>query len=855
MAKYTPMLQQYLEIKSQHPDTLLFFRLGDFYEMFFDDAEVASRELEIVLTARDGGDAGRIPMCGVPHHSAHTYIAKLISRGYRVAICEQMEDPREAKGLVKREVVRIITPGTVIEDNMLSDTAANYLASVYIDDESAGLAFADISTGEFKICQWHGKDVLSLIYAELLRLNPSECLIAEDQPSLWTDEQSHLTNLPMVTAEFPRSYKNACEVLMHHFKVATLEGFGINDSYDLAVCAAAAILKYLEQTCHAHLHHLQAISIHHNEQYMLMDMATRRNLELTSTIRDGKREGSLLSILDYCCTAMGRRRLKSWIELPLRDLSAIQARHDAVQELKDNLQLRSSLLQALSEVYDMERLAGKIGSQMATPRDLIALKQSLQKAEVVKELLQGTSSTMLKNIAQLDVLADMNELLTRSINDAPPLSLREGDIIKKGYSPEIDELRLITSQGSDWLVEYENREKERTGIKYLKVAYNKVFGYYIEVSKSNLHLVPEDYHRKQTLVNTERFISDELKQYEERILGARERLYNLEYAEFCRIREDLINYLPRLQNTAEQMSVLDVLVSLAEAAFNNNYVRPIMDNSGIIDARSARHPVVEKHLVDSRFVPNDVKLNQEESRFAIITGPNMGGKSTYMRQTALMVVMAQMGSFVPADYARIGLVDRVFTRVGAADDLSAGQSTFMVEMVEVANILNNATADSLIILDEIGRGTSTYDGLSIAQAVSEYIVSHIKARTLFATHYHELTQLEETLPGVINLSVSVQESGDSVIFLKRVLPGRADRSYGVHVAQLAGLKREVIDRAQEILRDLETKSVKKPVEVVEQPSLFMVEDPIIQQLRRINPDELTPREALALIYKWKDGID
>jgi len=849
------MLQQYLEIKSQHPDALLFFRLGDFYEMFFDDAELASRELDIVLTARDGGDAGRVPMCGVPHHSAHTYIAKLISRGYRVAICEQMEDPREAKGLVKREVVRIITPGTVIEDNMLPETTANYLAAVCTGEEEAGLAFADVSTGEFKICQWQGKDALNLVYAELLRLNPSECLMAEDQPSLWTDEQSYLIHLPVVTAEFPRSYQSAWEVLKKHFKVATLEGFGIDDSYNLAVCAAAAIVNYLEQICHAHLHHLQTISIHHNEQYMHMDISTRRNLELTSTIREGKRDGSLLSILDYCCTAMGRRRLKNWIELPLRDLPAIQERHDAVQELKDNLQLRSSLRQALLDVYDMERLAGKIGSQMATPRDLIALKQSLQKAETVKELLQETSSAMLTRISQLDVLEDVYNLITRSINDSPPLSLKEGDIIKDGFSSEIDELRLITNQGSDWLVDYENREKERTGIKYLKVAYNKVFGYYIEVSKSNLHLVPADYHRKQTLVNTERFISDELKHYEERILGARERLYNLEYAEFCRIREELIGYLPRLQKTAEQMSVLDVLVSLAEAAFNNNYVRPVMDRSGIIEARAARHPVVEKYLVDSRFVPNDVKLNQEDSCFALITGPNMGGKSTYMRQTALMVVMAQMGSFVAADYAHIGLVDQVFTRVGAADDLSAGQSTFMVEMVEVANILNNATADSLIILDEIGRGTSTYDGLSLAQAVSEYIVNHIKARTLFATHYHELTQLEETLPGVINLSVSVQDSGDSVIFLKRVLPGRADRSYGLHVAQLAGVRKEVIYRAQEILRELETKSSKRSLEVVEQPSLFAAEDPVIQQLRLLNPDELTPREALALIYKWKDSLN
>lgn len=853
MSKYTPMLQQYLQIKNQHPDTLLFFRLGDFYEMFFEDAQTASRELEIVLTARDGGDAGRIPMCGVPHHSAHTYIAKLIARGYRVAICEQVEDPREAKGLVKREVVRIITPGTVIEDNMLSETAANYLAAVCIDDDAAGLAFADISTGEFKVCQWNSKDAVSLLYAELLRLHPSECLLDENQPSLWIEEQAELTHLPIVTTVFPGSYSLACEIMQNHFKVSTLEGFGITVGLELAVCAAAAIINYLEDICQAHLHHLQTISIHYSDQYLNMDVATRRNLELTSTLRDGKREGSLLAILDYCCTSMGRRRLKNWIELPLKDLHLIKERYDAVQELRDNLILRGSLRETLDSVYDMERLAGKIGSQLVTPRDLVAAKQSLEKAELIKELLGETSCDLLKGIAELDSLKDMHGLIANSISDDPPLSLREGDIIKCGYSPKIDELRKLSREGSDWLVSFENREKERTGIKYLKVAFNKVFGYYIEISKSNLHLVPDDYHRKQTLVNTERFITDELKQYEERILGARERLFALEYAEFCEIREELLSYLPRFQKTADQMAVLDVLLSLAEAAFANNYVRPLIDNSGVINARASRHPVVEKHLVNSRFVPNDVKLNQEESRFAIITGPNMGGKSTYMRQTALLVLMAQMGSFVPADYAHIGLVDRLFTRVGASDDLSAGQSTFMVEMVEVANIIHNATAKSLIILDEIGRGTSTYDGLSLAQAVTEYIVSHIGARTLFATHYHELTQLEDTLPGVVNLSVSVQDSGDSVVFLKKVLPGRADKSYGLHVAQLAGLRRDVIERAQEILRDLETKTGKKQFPaLMEQPSLFVGENPIIEKLRVLDVDQLSPRDALSLLYEWKE---
>ena len=737
---------------------------------------------------------------------------------------------------------------------MLSEMAANYLAAVYIDDERAGLAFADISTGEFKVCQWNGKDAVAMLYAELLRLNPSECLLAEDQPSLWIEEQAELTHLPLVTADFPRSYAIAEEILQQHFRVATLEGFGITAAYDLAVYAAAAIINYLNKICQAHLYHLHNISIHYGDQYLEMDIGTRRNLELTSTLRDGK-EGSLFSILDHCDTSMGRRRLKSWIELPLRDLQQIQQRHEAVQELIDDLVLRSNLRQALGEVYDMERLAGKIGSQLANPRDLVAIRQSLEKAGVVRDLLAETNCELLTEIAKLDSLSDMRDLIAGSIDDDPPLSLREGDIIRKGYSAEVDELRELARTGSDWLIDLEKREKERTGIKHLKIAYNKVFGYYIEVSKSNLHLVPDDYHRKQTLVNNERFISDELKQYEERILGARERLFALEYAEFCQIREDLLSFLPRFQKTAEQIAVLDVLLSLAEAAYANNYVRPIMDNSGLIEARASRHPVVEKHLVNSRFVPNDVKLNQEESRFAIITGPNMGGKSTYMRQIALLVLMAQMGSFVPADYARIGLVDRLFTRVGASDDLSAGQSTFMVEMVEVANIINNATPNSLIILDEIGRGTSTYDGLSLAQAVTEYIVDHIRARSLFATHYHELTQLEETLPGIINLSVSVQDSGDSVVFLKRVLPGRADRSYGLHVAQLAGLRRDVIVRAQEILNDLESRAgSNQSPSLMEQPSLFGTEDPIIQRLRALDVDNLSPREALSLLYEWKGSL-
>lgn len=855
MSKYTPMLEQYLEIKKQYPDSLLFFRLGDFYELFLEDAQVASREMEIVLTGRDAGEAGRIPMCGIPHHSANTYIARLISRGYRIAICEQVEDPREAKGLVKREVTRIVTPGTVVEDNMLPESAYNYLAAVHIDDDAIGLAFVDVSSGDFRVSQWQGPHALEHLQAELMRLKPAECLISEDQPSLWTDDNGGLIPFSITKSTYPTGYHQARQQLLQYFRVATLESYGITNDYQWAVIAAAAIIDYLQTVRPGQLYHLQSIAIHKSNQYLDMDPATRRNLELTVSIREGSREGTLLSVIDHCRTSMGRRRLKSWIELPLKDLSAIRMRLDAVEELKNDLQLRSQVQELLKGVYDMERLAGKIGSQLVNPRDLTALKRSLAQLSSLGGLLQQAQSDLLQHIAAMDTLPDVLSLIDQAIDEDAPLTIKEGEIIKEGYRAEIDELRQFSREGSDWLINYENQEKERTGIKYLKVSYNKVFGYYIEISKSNLHLVPPDYHRKQTLVNTERFISDELKKYEDRIIGARERLFALEYQEYILIRDQLVGYLPRLQQTANLTADLDVLASLAEAAYTNNYVRPDLDNSGVIDIKAGRHPVVEKYLVNSRFVPNDVRLDVKGSSFAIITGPNMGGKSTYMRQTALLAVMAQMGSFVPAEQARLGLVDKLFTRVGASDDLSAGQSTFMVEMVEVAYILNNATSKSLIVLDEIGRGTSTYDGLSLAQAVTEYIVKSIGARSLFATHYHELTTLEKELPGVSNLSVSVQDSGESVVFLKKVLPGKADRSYGLHVAQLAGLRRDVIERAQQILLTLE-KSVheERTVRFAEQPSLFANEHPLVEKLRQLNMDELSPREALSILYEWKDQI-
>lgn len=849
------MMEQYKEIKAQHHDAILFFRLGDFYEMFFEDAEVASRELEIVLTARDGGN-GKIPMCGVPYHASGNYIARLISRGYKVAVCEQVEDPKETKGLVKRAVTRIITPGTVLEEFMLDEQRNNYLAALIKDETGIGLAYADISTGEFKVLELHGGRSLALLDSELQRLAPSECLVPEW--SDWTelfDEGQRLGTALISGQKLPRhSLEEAARILTGHFNVASLEGFGIQEK-PLAIRAAALIIDYLQDTQKGSLSHMLTLGTYNPDGFLEMDSSTRRNLELAITIREGKREGSLLSILDRCSTAMGKRMLRQWVEQPLKDREEIEKRLDAVEELKNKLDMRQQLVETLDAVYDLERLASRIASQTASPRDLLAFGRSTSVLPEIQNLLESCSSSLLQEAGKMDALGDLHELVATSISEEAPLSPREGEVIKSGFNKEIDELRSLSRQGSAWLVDFESREKQRTGIKYLKVGFNKVFGYFIEVSNSNLGMVPPDYHRKQTLVNTERFINEELKNYEEKILGARDRLYALEYEEFDCIRRHLGEHIARILKSARVVASLDALCSMAQVAFYNDYVRPRVDESGVISIQGGRHPVVEKSLGNLRFIPNDLYMDTSGHRFAFITGPNMGGKSTFMRQTALLVLMAQMGSFVPADQAGIGLVDRVFTRVGAADDLAAGQSTFMVEMLEVANILNNARDNSLVILDEIGRGTSTYDGLSVAQAVSEYIAQNIKAKTLFATHYHELTELEERLPGVFNLCVSVKETGDNVVFLKKVLAGRADKSYGLHVAQLAGIPARVILRATEILQGLEKAdmAVKKPA-VMEQPLLFGMESVVETELRNLDLDSLSPREALGILYKWKELI-
>ncbi len=851
------MIEQYLDIKGQHQDAILFFRLGDFYEMFFEDAQIASRELDIVLTARDGGQTERIPMCGIPYHSANGYIAKLISQGYKIAICEQVEDPKEAKGIVKREVIRVVTPGTVTDENLLPEDRNNYLAAVVEAKNCLGLAWVDVSTGEFLLTEFTGPSALNSLSAELHRLAPAECLIDSSAglySQYWTKPA---WSLKTAVADIPAEaleHRQAADILKKNFRTATLDGFGLKD-FTAGLQAAAAIVLFLQETQQQHLQHIMSLKIYRPENYLFIDSASRRNLEITANLREGSKTGTLFSILDRCHTSMGKRLLRRWLELPLREVAAINERLEGVEELYSQIGLREELAGVLERVYDMERLSGKLGSGNANARDLLALKSSCLALTDLKRVLRNCHNSLLKQAALLDNLEDLADLIERSIENDPPLALREGGLIKSGYDPEIDALKALSCEGSAWLVEYENKEKERTGIKYLKVGFNKVFGYYLEISRSNLHLVPVDYVRKQTLVNTERFITEELKQYEDKILGARERLFNLEYEAFVQVREALTVHLERIQDSAAKAATVDVLLSLAECAFRYDYVRPRVDESGRIEIKGGRHPVVEHFLPDSHFVPNDIRMDSEAYRFLLITGPNMGGKSTYMRQTALIVIMAQMGSFVPAREAYIGVADQVFTRVGASDDLASGQSTFMVEMVEVANILRNASSNSLVILDEIGRGTSTFDGLSIARAVSEDLAKRIKARTLFATHYHELTTLADETQGIVNLSVSVKESGDTVVFLKKVLPGKADKSYGIHVAKLAGLPGPVLQRAEEVLKGLENKpDSSPPAQVLTQPALFGADNALLTALLQLEVDNLSPREALNILYQWKSDF-
>lgn len=859
----TPMFAQYLEIKSQYPDTILLYRLGDFYETFFDDAKVAARELDLVLTGRDGGKAmGRVPMAGLPHHAADGYIARLVAKGYRVAVCEQVEDPRAARGLVRRDVIRVITPGTLVEPRMLEERRNNFLAAVCQGKTGFGLALADLSTGEFAACELSGADSLRALVEELGRLEPAEVLL---EPGL-DQEERLLKPIQLLGAAVTRSeartfnQNDAYRRLTSHFGVPSLRGFGCEE-LELATRAAGAALAYLAETQKTSLGHITGLAVYYPGEYMTLDPATRRNLELTRSIRDGSRKGTLLSVLDRTVTSMGGRRLKGWVERPLLGLQEITDRHAAVEELLQKTLLRADMRGLLKSVHDLERLAGRIAYGSANARDLIALKLSLVELPSIRVLLEESAAPLLVALRdRLDMLDDVRDLMERAIADEPPAALTEGGLIKPGYNRDVDTFRRASTEGKQWIAALEAKERERTGIKSLKVGYNKVFGYYIEVTNANLLHVPDNYLRKQTLSNGERFITPDLKEMESQILGAEEKLTALEYELFADVRSQAASEVSRLQSSARAVAELDALVSLAEVAALYGYVRPRMDNSDLLMIKDGRHPVLERVMTEGSFVPNDTQMESRENRMLLITGPNMGGKSTYMRQAALIVLMAQAGSFVPASEASIGVVDRIFTRVGASDDLATGQSTFMVEMSEVANILHAATQRSLVILDEVGRGTATFDGLSIAWAIAEYIHQQVGAKTLFATHYHELCELEALLPGVQNYSVAVREKGDDIVFLRKIVRGGADRSYGIQVARLAGLPRSVIERSRAILGTLEQQEGERKqrrevaasrlrLKPAVQLSFFEASNhPVVEELLGLNVMALTPIEALNLLH-------
>lgn len=810
MAQLTPMMQQYIQVKEQCKDCILFYRIGDFYEMFFEDAEVASRELELVLTGKDCGLDERAKMCGIPFHAADSYIAKLVEKGYKVAICEQLEDPALAKGLVKRGIIKIVTPGTVTDVNVLDESKNNYIMSIYKNGEWYGLAYCDISTGEFQSTEFKNSGEQK-IYDEIARLHPSEIIYNSEFLSMEKLVRNINDRFNILNSQYSEEcfdYNECLKKVRSQFKNLPRK---IHETS--GVCACGALLNYIEDTQKTSLNHINNLNIYSTGDFMMLDISTRRNLELVETMRTQSKKGSLLWVLDKTVTAMGARLLRKWIEEPLISCEKIKHRLNSVEELSDDIYLRETLRDKLKDVYDMERLLGKLVYGSINARDLISLKQSLSMLPGIKESLKDCKSQMIADLSNsMDILDDVYALIESSINDNPPLSVKEGMIIKDGYNSDVDKLRSASRNGKDWIASLENKEREITGIKSLKVGYNKVFGYYIEVTNANLSLVPEGrYIRKQTLSNAERYITPELKEMESTILGAEEKVVALEYQIFCSIREDMLKNIGRIQKTSWSIANLDTLASLAEVAQQNDYVKPDIADDGVIEIKDGRHPVIERTMSGGMFVPNDTYLDMDKNRVSIITGPNMAGKSTYMRQVALIVIMAQIGSFIPAASGHIGITDRVFTRIGASDDLSAGQSTFMVEMSEVANILNNSTEKSLILLDEVGRGTSTYDGLSIAWAVIEYISDKKKvgAKTLFATHYHELTELEGKVDGIKNYCISVKEHGDNIIFLRKIIPGSADHSYGIQVAKLAGLPDDLIKRSREIISKLEENDILK----------------------------------------------
>ena len=868
MAEYTPMMMQYFKIKENYRDAILFYRLGDFYEMFFDDAKTASRELELVLTGRDCGQEERAPMCGVPFHAAETYIARLVAKGYKVAVCEQTEDPSQAKGIVTRDVIRIVTPATVTESIMLDESKNNYLACIYLKDDTAGLSFCDVSTGELFVSQVSGFGVQEKIINEMARFSPAELIANEavaENKTLRTYISRKTDILATVKNEDAFSEYDCREIVEKHFS-KKLSELSLDDKEN-GVKALAGVLSYLFDTQKNSLANITEVKIYNEEKYLSLGAVTRRNLELTETEKRREKRGSLLWVLDKTKTAMGKRMLRSWVEQPLINISGIVSRHNAVEELYNFNQIRTEITDALASVNDLERITTRIVYGSANAKELRSLEQTVRVVPVVKDLIEKTSSAVLRDIYNcLDPLTDICELIDKSIVDEPPFSVREGGMIKDGYHLELDELRGILNGGKDYLARIEQSEQQKTGIKKLKIGYNRVFGYYIEVLNSFKDYVPDYYIRKQTLTNCERYITPELKELEAKVLGAQERITKLEYELFCEVRNIVADAQFRLRKTASAIATLDALCSLAFVAQNNGYVRPEVNLSDVIDIKDGRHPVVEKFLDGAPFVPNDTLLDSGENATAIITGPNMAGKSTYMRQTAIIVLMAQMGSFVPAKSASIGIVDSIFTRVGASDDLVGGQSTFMTEMSEVASILANATSKSLIILDEIGRGTSTYDGMSIARAVLEYVTDKKKigAKTLFATHYHELTELEGTINGVKNYNTSVKKRGDDITFLRRIVRGAADGSYGIEVAKLSGVPQSVVNRAKVILKELEESGVvtKAPASSVKAQTDDMLQlqmfsganDEIAEELRNLDVNTLTPIEALQKLYELKKRI-
>ena len=866
MAEYTPMMKQYFKIKENYGDAILFYRLGDFYEMFFDDAKTASRELELVLTGRDCGQEERAPMCGIPFHAADGYIAKLVSKGYKVAVCEQTEDPAAAKGIVTRDVIRVHTPGTVIESSMLDEGKNNYLACLFAGKNESGVCFADVSTGEIHTAMFSGKDAEDKIINEVARFMPTEVLVnglVAEMSRLREYLTRRITVFAQTLADADFDFALCSETVTAHFGKSLAE-LSLDDK-NPAVSALGATLDYLKNVQKQNVVNLTQVDVYNNEKYMNLDAAARLNLELCETQRRREKKGSLLWVLDRTKTPMGKRLIRAWIEQPLVSVPSVILRQNAVSELFDDTAFRDDIMQLLTGVNDIERILTRVVYGTANAKELRALSQTVSNVPPIKALLDGRKSKLISEIyLRLDTLEDICELIDNAICEDPPFTVREGNMIKRGFNAELDELHEILSGGKEFLTQIEEREQEKTGIKKLKIGYNRVFGYYIEVLNSYKELVPDTYIRKQTLANCERYITQELKELESKVLGAQERIVSLEYDIFVRIRKKVADAQFRLKQTAGAIAELDVLCSFAKAAVENGYERPDVDNSDVIDIRDGRHPVVEKFLEGAPFVPNDTLLDCADNRTAIITGPNMAGKSTYMRQVAIIVLMAQIGSFVPARSARIGIVDSIFTRVGASDDLSAGQSTFMLEMSEVASIIRNATSKSLIILDEIGRGTSTYDGMSIARAVLEYVTDKKKmgAKTLFATHYHELTELEEDMQGVKNYNTSVKKRGDDITFLRRIVRGGADGSYGIEVAKLAGIPQSVVTRARAILRDLEENGVPAPVvysareETAEDQISFEsgINSEIIDELKMLDVNTLTPIEALTKLYELKKKI-